>query len=53
MHIDKKLMRRIFVLIAGAIVFAWLVLDTGRASALFSVRCWDKLANGRPMAIGL
>ena len=28
MHIDKKLMHRIFVLIAGCIVFAWLVLDT-------------------------
>ena len=36
MHIDKKLMRRIFVLVAGSIVFAWLVLDTARASELFS-----------------
>ena len=40
MHIDKKLMHRIFGLIAGAIVFAWLVLDTARATALFS-RVWD------------
>ena len=35
MHIDKKLMHSIFGLIAGAIVFAWLVLDTARASILF------------------
>ena len=40
MHIDKKLMHRIFGLIAGAIVFAWLVLDTARASALFQ-RVWE------------
>ena len=32
MHIDKKLMHRLFGLIAGAIVFAWLVLDTARAN---------------------
>mgnify|MGYP003304876193 CR=1 FL=1 len=36
MHIDKKLMHRIFGLIAGAIVFAWLVLDTARATAVFN-----------------
>lgn len=40
MHIDKKLMHRIFLLIAGAIVFAWLVLDTARATALFN-QIWD------------
>ena len=40
MHIDKKLMHRLFALIAGAIVFAWLVLDTARASALFG-RIWE------------
>ena len=40
MHIDKKLMHRIFGLIAGAIVFAWLVLDTARATALFQ-GVWD------------
>ena len=28
-------MHRVFVLIAGSIVFAWLVLDTARATALF------------------
>ena len=43
MQIDKKLMHRIFVLIAGAIVFAWLVLDTARATALFD-RIWDLFA---------
>ena len=40
MHIDKKLMHRLFLLIAGAIVFAWLVLDTARATALFG-QIWD------------
>ena len=43
MHIDKKLMHRIFGLIAGAIVFAWLVLDTARATALFG-RVWELFA---------
>ena len=43
MHIDKKLMRKIFVLIAGAIVFAWLVLDTARATAMFN-QIWDLFA---------
>ena len=36
MHIDKKMMHRIFALIAGAIVFAWLILDTARASIVFN-----------------
>ena len=43
MHIDKKLMHRIFALIAGAIIFAWLVLDTARATLLFN-RIWDLIA---------
>ena len=43
MHIDKKLMHRIFGLIAGAIVFAWLGLDTARANALFQ-QVWDLFA---------
>ena len=43
MHIDKKLMRRIFLLIAGAIIFAWLVLDTARATMLFN-RIWELIA---------
>ena len=36
-------MHRIFGLIAGAIVFAWLVLDTARATALFD-RIWELFA---------
>ena len=43
MHIDKKLMHRLFLLIAGAIVFAWLVLDTARATILFN-RIWELIA---------
>ena len=43
MHIDKKLMHRLFLLIAGCILFAWLVLDTARASALF-LGIWDMIA---------
>jgi len=42
-HIDKKLMHRIFLLIAGCIVFAWLVLDTARASILFET-VWGLIA---------
>ena len=47
-HIDKKLMHRIFLLIAGAILFAWLVLDTARATALFQ-GIWELFA---PFVIG-
>ena len=43
MHIDKKLMHRLFLLIAGCIVFAWLVLDTARATILFD-RIWELIA---------
>lgn len=43
MHIDKKLMHRIFGLIAGTIIFGWLVLDTARATMLFS-RVWALVA---------
>ena len=48
MHIDKKLMHRLFVLAAGCILFAWLVLDTARASALFTT-IWDMVT---PFATG-
>jgi len=36
MIIDKKTLRKIFVLIAGCIAFGWLLLDTARASAVFT-----------------
>ena len=48
MHINKKLMHRIFGLIAGAIVFAWLVLDTSRATKLFTT-VWDLI---EPFVVG-
>ena len=48
LHIDKKMMHRIFVLVAGSIVFAWLVLDTARATLLFT-RIWELIA---PFAVG-
>ena len=35
MLIDKKTLRKVFVLIAGGIAFGWLLLDTARATALF------------------
>ena len=34
MQIDKKTLRNLFVLAMGCIIFAWLVLDTGRVQAL-------------------
>lgn len=34
MQIDKKVLHKVFVLIAGSIVFAWLVLDTDRVAKL-------------------
>jgi len=43
LHIDKKMMHRIFGLIAGAIVFAWLILDTARAGILFD-KVWGLIA---------
>ena len=35
MMIDKKTLRKVFVLIAGCIAFGWLLLDTARATAVF------------------
>lgn len=43
MQIDKKLLRNIFLLIAGCLVFAWLLLDTARASKVFTT-IWDLFA---------
>ena len=48
MHIDKKWMHRAFALIAGSIVFGWLVLDTARATALFRA-FWDLIS---PFVLG-
>ena len=36
MLIDKKTLRKVFVLIAGGIAFGWLLLDTSRATAVFN-----------------
>lgn len=35
MMIDKKTMRKVFILIAACIAFGWLLLDTSRATAVF------------------
>lgn len=43
MHIDRKLMHKIFLLVAGSLVFAWLLLDTARASTVFTT-IWELLA---------
>ena len=48
MQIDKKLMRKAFLLVAGSIVFAWLVLDTARATQLFQ-SVWSLFA---PFVVG-
>lgn len=48
MTIDKKLMHRIFLLIAGGIAFGWLLLDTDRAKAVF-VGIWQLLS---PFVLG-
>ena len=48
MNLDKKGMRSIFLLIAGGIVFAWLVLDTQRVTEVFQ-SIWNLFA---PFVIG-
>lgn len=48
MHIDRKMMHKIFLLVAGCLVFAWLLLDTARASTMFAT-IWDLFA---PFAAG-
>lgn len=48
MNLDKKVMRSIFLLIAGGIVFAWLVLDTQRVTEVFH-SIWNLFA---PFVIG-
>ena len=48
MHIDKKFMHKVFVLIAGSIVFAWLVLDTERVAKLLGA-VWNLIS---PFVLG-
>lgn len=48
MNLDKKGMRSIFLLIAGSIVFGWLVLDTQRVREMFQ-SIWSLFA---PFVIG-
>ena len=37
MHMDKKLLHKLFLLVAGSLVFAWLLLDTSRATQVFTI----------------
>ncbi len=48
MMIDKKTLRKIFILIAGCIAFGWLLLDTARAKEVFTY-VWRLIA---PFATG-
>lgn len=48
MHIDKKLLRNLFFCAAGCVILAWVLLDTGRASA-FVGGIWALIA---PFAAG-
>ena len=43
MHFDKRAMRSLFLLIAGCIVFGWLVLDTARAKTVFDT-IWNLIS---------
>lgn len=36
MQIDRKLLHKLFLLVAGCLVFAWLLLDTARATQVFA-----------------
>lgn len=48
MRIDKSVIKKLFVLISGCILFGWLVLDTSRATAMFSA-IWNLFS---PFVIG-
>ena len=48
MKIDKSVLKKLFVLAAGCILFAWLVLDTARATAMFST-VWTLIS---PFVVG-
>lgn len=43
MQIDRKLLRKLFLLIAGGLTFAWLLLDTARATKVF-ITIWELFA---------
>ena len=48
MKVDTRLLKKLFVLAAGCILFAWLVLDTARATAMFST-VWNLIS---PFVVG-
>ena len=48
MYFDKKFMHRVFLLIAGSILFAWLILDTKRVSMVFDT-IWKLIS---PFVVG-
>ena len=48
MQIDKKLMHTLFLLVAGSLVFAWLLLDTARATLVFKT-VWNLIS---PFVVG-
>lgn len=48
MRIDKSVIKKLFVLISGCILFAWLVLDTSRATAMFTA-IWNLFS---PFVVG-
>lgn len=48
MQIDRKFARRLFGLVAGCLVFGWLLLDTARATAMLK-SVWDLIS---PFVLG-
>lgn len=48
MKIDKSVLKKLFVLAAGCILFAWLVLDTARVTAMFTA-IWNLIS---PFVVG-
>ncbi len=48
MYFDRKFMHRVFLLIAGSILFGWLILDTARASMVFDT-VWKLIS---PFVVG-
>lgn len=48
MQIDRKFMNRVFFLVAGCLVFGWLLLDTARATAMLG-GVWELVS---PFALG-